>query len=186
MVTYSAHVPALGIVLAAGAGTRFGMPKVLAAEGNWLRAAVSALAGGGCERVLVVLGAAVVDVPAPAESVVATDWSDGLGASVRAGLRAAASTQCGLAVLTTVDAPDIGADVVARVLAAARVTPSGLARARYEGRPGHPVVLAQEHWPAVSAAAVGDEGARPFLKARTDIVEVECGDLATGRDIDTR
>ena len=34
---------AAGVLLAAGAGTRFGMPKVLAAEGQWLRAATSAL-----------------------------------------------------------------------------------------------------------------------------------------------
>ena len=33
-----------GVVLAAGAGTRYGMPKVLAADGQWLRSAVSALA----------------------------------------------------------------------------------------------------------------------------------------------
>lgn len=53
-----------GVVLAAGAGSRFGMPKVLAEEGVWLRRAVTALADGGCDEVIVVLGAAVVDVPA--------------------------------------------------------------------------------------------------------------------------
>ena len=39
---------AVGILLAAGAGTRFGEPKVLAADGDWLRIAVHALADGGC------------------------------------------------------------------------------------------------------------------------------------------
>ena len=52
-----------GVVLAAGAGTRYGMPKVLAGGGQWLRSAVSALHGGGCDDIVVVLGAAVVDVP---------------------------------------------------------------------------------------------------------------------------
>ncbi|HRD14869.1 MAG TPA: NTP transferase domain-containing protein, partial [Mycobacterium sp.] len=51
--------PAAGVLLAAGAGTRFGMPKVLAERGSWLRAAVAALSGGGCDDVVVVLGAAV-------------------------------------------------------------------------------------------------------------------------------
>ena len=59
---------AAGVLLAAGAGTRFGMPKVLAERGAWLRAAVAALSGGGCDEVVVVLGAAVVDVPAPART----------------------------------------------------------------------------------------------------------------------
>lgn len=174
----------VGIVLAAGAGTRFGMPKVLAAEGNWLRLAVAALSDGGCGDVIVVLGAAVVDVPSPARAIVADDWSSGLGASVRAGLHGAGSTAADFAVLHTVDTPGIGADVVRRVLAAALSGDSTLARAVYSGRPGHPVVLGRAHWAAVGAAAVGDRGAGPYLRARDDVVEVECSDLATGHDID--
>lgn len=169
-----------GIVLAAGAGTRFGTPKVLAEQGEWLRHAVDALDGGGCDEIVVVLGAAVVDVPAPARAVVAEHWADGMSASVRAGL--AASIGAELAVFRLVDTPDVGADVVARVLAAART--SGLARAMYGGRPGHPVVIAREHWAALDATLRGDEGARAFLAGRDDVVNVECGDLATGEDVD--
>lgn len=174
---------ASGVVLAAGAGTRYGMPKVLAADGGWLRASVAALSGGGCREVIVVLGAAVVDVPAPARAVVADDWADGLSASVRAGVLAAHESADFVAV-TTVDTPDVGAAAVRRVLAAA--AESGLARACYHGRPGHPVVLARKHWPALLAALTGDDGAGPFLRGRPDVVSVECGDLSTGRDIDER
>lgn len=172
--------PTAGVLLAAGAGTRFGMPKVLAEHGEWLRAAVAALSGGGCADVVVVLGAAVVDVPAPARAVIAADWRRGPGASLRAGL--AAIPEAAFAVVLTVDTPDIGADVVARVLAAARTAPSGIARATYAGRPGHPVVFARGHWSALT----DDEGARAFLAARADAVAVDCADLATGADIDTR
>ena len=52
--------PVAGELLAAGAGTRFGMPKVLAEQGQWLRHAVHALSAGGCDDIVVVLGAAVV------------------------------------------------------------------------------------------------------------------------------
>ncbi|WP_344997658.1 NTP transferase domain-containing protein, partial [Tsukamurella soli] len=69
-----------GVVLAAGAGSRYGMPKVLAAQGDWLSAAVSALRGAGCVDVVVVLGAAVVPVPG-ARAVVAADWAGGLSRS---------------------------------------------------------------------------------------------------------
>lgn len=169
-----------GILLAAGAGTRFGMPKVLAERGEWLRAAVRALSEGGCDDVVVVLGAAVVDVPAPARSVIAPDWQRGPGASLRTGLAAVAGA--GHAVVLTVDTPDIGADVVARVLGAARRTWAGIARATYEGRPGHPVVIARSHWRALT----DDEGARGFLAGRADVATVDCTDLATGADIDTR
>ena len=146
---------AAGILLAAGAGTRYGMPKVLAEQGDWLRAGVAALHSGGCDEVVVVLGAAIVAVPAPARAVIAAEWATGLSASLRAGLAAVGTADH--AVLHTVDTPDVGADVVRRVLAAARAAPSGLARAHYRGRPGHPVVLAHQHWSDLLKQLHGDE-----------------------------
>lgn len=174
---------ATGVLLAAGAGTRFGMPKVLAHQGEWLRLAVDALIRGGCGDVVVVLGAAVVDVPPPARAVLAPDWSDGLSASVRTGITAVGAAEA--VVLHTVDTPDVGAEVVRRVIEAAR-TDGGVARAVYDGRPGHPVVVARRHWPALLESLTGDEGARWFLRQRDDVVAVECGDLATGADVDER
>ncbi|KUH93122.1 molybdopterin-guanine dinucleotide biosynthesis protein MobA [Mycolicibacterium acapulense] len=172
-----------GVLLAAGAGTRYGMPKVLAAQGEWLRVAVDALGGGGCGDVVVVLGAAVVEVPQPARAVFAEAWADGLSASLRAGLSA---VDADYAVLHTVDTPDVGADVVRRVVDAAVESESGIARARYGQSPGHPVVIARRHWAALLEEVHGDEGARSFLTARDDVVAVNCADLATGRDIDVR
>jgi CTP:molybdopterin cytidylyltransferase MocA len=174
---------AAGVLLAAGAGTRYGMPKVLAEQGVWLRRGVAALDGGGCDQIVVVLGAAVVDVPPPARAVIADNWADGLGTSLRAGLSA---IEAEYAVLHTVDTPDVGADVVRRVLDAARTSRSGLARAHYGARPGHPVVVARRHWADLLHTLSGDEGARPFLAARTDVVAVDCADLASGLDIDVR
>ncbi|MEV3901261.1 NTP transferase domain-containing protein [Mycobacterium sp. NPDC050551] len=173
---------AAGVLLAAGAGIRYGMPKAAAAQGQWLETAVAALAEGGCADVVVVLGAALVEVPPPARAVIASDWADGMSASVRAGITAIGSAD--LAVLHTVDTPDIGADVVRRVLAAAQESPSGLARAVYGSRPGHPVVVHRRHWPQLLQSLSGDRGAGPFLRSRPDVVTVDCADLATGRDID--
>jgi CTP:molybdopterin cytidylyltransferase MocA len=175
---------AAGIVLAAGAGTRYGMPKALAGDGKWLRSAVTALSDGGCDDVVVVLGAAIVDVPVPARAVVAHQWSEGMGASLREGVIALEQGSAAYAVLLTVDTPDIGADVVRRVLAAARASSSGLARAGYGSRPGHPVVIARRHWPELVASAVGDQGGKSFLQGRNDVDWVDCADLATGADID--
>ena len=178
----AAHVA--GVVLAAGGGTRYGAPKVLAADGQWLRNAVAALDHGGCHDVVVVLGAAVVDVPAPARRVTATDWAEGMSASLRAGISALEHGPADYVVVLTVDTPDIGADAVRRVLDAARSSRSGIARARYGERPGHPVVIGRPHWAALVETLRGDEGARPFLGTRSDVVQVNCADLATGADID--
>jgi CTP:molybdopterin cytidylyltransferase MocA len=184
MTETTATTSAVGVLLAAGAGSRFGMPKVLAAEGRWLQLAVAALHDGGCDEVVVVLGAAVVAVPPPARSVVAQDWADGLSASLKAGMAAVSGGAAGYAVLHTVDTPDISAAAVRRVLTAARGAPSGIARACYGRRPGHPVVLARRHWSGLADVAHGDEGARAFLRGRDDVRVVQCLDLATGLDID--
>lgn len=174
------------MVLAAGAGTRFGMPKVLADSGEWLVSAVAALREGGCAEVVVVLGAAVdgVAIPQSASAVVAADWADGLSASVRAGVLALEDEGVEFAVFLPVDTPDVNAAAVRRVLAAARGT--GLARASYAGRPGHPVVIARRHWAALLDTLAGDEGAGPFLRSRDDVVMVDCADLCSGADIDSR
>lgn len=175
-----------GVVLAAGAGTRFGMPKVLADSGEWLVSAVAALREGGCAEVVVVLGAAVdgVAIPQSASAVVAADWADGLSASVRAGVLALEDERVENAVFLPVDTPDVNAAAVRRVLAAARS--AGLARASYAGRPGHPVVIARRHWAALLDTLAGDEGAGPFLRSRDDVVMVDCADLCSGADIDSR
>ena len=68
---------------------------------------------------------------------------------------------------------------MSRVLAAA-VGPGVLARAAYDGVPGHPVLIGSDHWAGVIEAATGDRGARDFLAAH-EVTLVECGDLATGR-----
>lgn len=182
-----AHPPSsvIGVLLAAGAGRRYGMPKALAHDGRWLRIAVRALLDGGCHHVIVVLGAADAPMPDGAEAVFAPDWRDGASASLKAGLMAAAADpRAEYAALHLVDTPDIGGDVVARVIAAGAET--GLARACFDGRPGHPVLLARARWADVMASASGDQGARAYLREHDALVRrVECGDLATGEDHDT-
>jgi CTP:molybdopterin cytidylyltransferase MocA len=172
----------VGVLLAAGAGRRYGKPKVLV-EG-WLDAAVGALRGGGCDDVLLVLGAAEVPAPPGVTAVVAPDWDRGLSASVRAGLTEADRVGADYAVLHVIDTPGTGPEVVARVLGRAAASASGLARAYFGDRPGHPVALARPHWPAVLARLSGDQGAGAYLRGRDDVEVVQCGDLADGRDID--
>jgi CTP:molybdopterin cytidylyltransferase MocA len=87
-------------------------------------------------------------------------------------------------VVSLVDLPDVDAAVVRRVAAAASGS-GALARAAYDGVPGHPVLIGSTHWAAVATEVAGDAGARSYL-ARHDVVLVECGDLATGRDVDRR
>lgn len=179
-----------GLVLAAGAGRRFGGPKALArtpAGTPWLALAVRALRDGGCGEVMVTLGASADDalplVPAGVVVVRVADWSTGVAASVNAGLRAAASGSAPAAVILPVDTPDATATAVARL--ARRAAPDALAYATYDGAPGHPVLIGRDHWSAVAASVRGDIGARPYLIAQ-GADAVECGDLWSGADRDER
>jgi CTP:molybdopterin cytidylyltransferase MocA len=188
----------LGVLLAAGAGRRMGGPKALLRDGSgvpFVDRAVGRLLDGGCDGVTVVLGAAADEVRALLDEagwsqddavtvVVADAWAEGMGASLRAGLTAvaAAPVQVTAALVSLVDLPDVGDDVVRRVLGSG-AGEDVLARASYAGVAGHPVLLGRGHWAGVAAVASGDRGARDYLRGR-DVRLVECGDLATGRDVD--
>jgi molybdenum cofactor cytidylyltransferase/nicotine blue oxidoreductase len=184
-----------GVLLAAGAGRRMGGPKSLvrAADGTpWLVRSVRVLVDGGCDAVTVVLGAEADRAARLLEGaalervdvIVADDWADGMGASLRTGLGALDDGSADAALVHLVDLPDVGAEVVARMLADGAGADT-LARAAYAGEPGHPVLLGRDHWGGVASAAEGDRGARAYLDQHV-VRLVECGDLATGHDVDTR
>jgi CTP:molybdopterin cytidylyltransferase MocA len=178
-----------GVLLAAGSGTRMGRPKALVegVDGTpWVVSASRVLRDGGCDPVVVVIGAeadAVRALLAGEEVVVVEppDWADGMGASLRAGLLALVDGRAVAALVHLVDLPDVGADVVRRMVGLA--TPDALARADYGRGPGHPVLLGREHWAGAAESAVADQGARTYL-SQHGAAAVDCRDLATGTDID--
>jgi CTP:molybdopterin cytidylyltransferase MocA len=171
-----------------------GRPKALVPDPRdpsrtLVQRAVEVLQASGPDPVLVVTGASAPRVRELAERsgalvVDAPDWSDGQSASLRTGLRALADLDVVAACVLLVDLPDVGPDVVRRVLNMTGTHPASLARAAYASVPGHPVLIGRDHWDGVAASAAGDRGARAYLATHATVV-VECGDLATGRDVDT-
>ena len=187
-----------GLVLAAGAGRRMGIPKALLTDADGtsrVAATVEVLRRGGCPEVTVVVGAQS-DAAAPraaaagAEVVVAERWAEGMGESLSEGLAALSAGVARAVLVTLVDLPDVGAEVVRRVLGAWDTegrSAGALVRATYDGRPGHPVLLGRDHWGPLRERLAGDVGAGPYLaeqRAGRKVIEVSCEDLATGRDVD--
>ena len=178
------------MLLAAGAGRRFGMPKALVRHRGrlFVEHAAAVLHQAGCSPVVVVLGAQATEVLStatlPGSSIVDNaNWATGMGSSLRAGLTELSTSDVVAVVVLPVDTPGVTPAAVHRL--ATLATPDILARATYHGRPGHPVLLGARHWPGASELATGDAGARPYLR-RHRVIEVPCEDVATGEDIDRR
>jgi len=180
-----------GLVLAAGGGSRYGSPKALVRlRGRLLvERAADLLAAGGCDPVVVVLGAAADQVLAAARlprtgvrTVVNRDWPTGMGSSLRVGL-AAVPAEAEAVVVTLVDTPGLGPESVRRLVTAGG--PDGAAQATYGGRRGHPVLLGRTVITEVAAAATGDRGAGPWLAAHPERVRlVPCDGTGDPRDVD--
>jgi molybdenum cofactor cytidylyltransferase len=172
-----------GLILAAGAGTRFGDHSKLLVELDGrplLEYAVAAqCAVPELDRIVVVLGAHADEVLERvdlrrAEPVICADWHTGQAASLRCGASALAGA--GKVIVTLGDEPLLTPALIGRF-----VDQPGASRAVYDGRPGHPVVLGAAQLKALSELT-GDRGARSLLHGGPLI---ECGHLGSGRDVDT-
>ena len=178
-----------GLVLAAGGGRRYGMPKALVEyEGSLLVERAVRTARAVCDPVLVVLGARAVDVWRRADLDGATvlanaGWESGMASSLRTGLDGLRGwpARVDAALVLLVDMPGMTPAALARV--AAQAAADALAVATYDGVRGHPVLLGREHWAGVAASATGDEGARHYLAAHA-VTEVDCTGLADPLDLD--
>lgn len=174
-----------GVVLAAGAGTRFhpSRSKLLAElDGRPLleHAIAAQTEVMALERVVVVLGARAEEIRSAvhfgrADVVVCEDWGRGPSASLKAGL--AAVRNADKVIVTLGDMPLMSAALVSRFVDAPPRT-----RAIYDGRPGHPVVLGPGELVALQGGDGESVGARELVDGGHVI---ECGDSPCRLDIDT-
>jgi CTP:molybdopterin cytidylyltransferase MocA len=184
----AADVGVAGLVLAAGAGERFGSSKQLAPLGGrpLLEHALEAIAGSSAlERFVVVLGAAAEEVLAGVElhggeAVVCEHWREGQSASLRAGVAACPGAEAVVVILG--DQPLISPRAIDRVVAGRRPGAAAV-RAGYGGRPGHPILLERRLLDEVPALH-GDAGARELL-AGAKVVTVPCDGFGDPLDVDT-
>lgn len=164
------------IVLAAGAGTRFGGTKQLAAlRGKPLaQHAVDAATEAGVDEVVLVLGhdaapiREALHLSGPVRWVVNPRWSTGMASSIAAGI-AGVHPATEAAVVLLADQPGITSQHVRALLDAYAARRSPIVRLRFRSGPG-PALLARRVWPEVSALE-GDTGARELIQRRPDLVE---------------
>jgi CTP:molybdopterin cytidylyltransferase MocA len=158
-----------GVVLAAGAASRFGEPK----QRLLLPGVLARLGEASLDEIVVVSGAHELD-PGAARLVACPEWERGPGASLRCGL-AALSWDTEAAVVCLADGPNLAPRAVERVVDAWRAGEGDVVAASYGGNRGHPVVLGRSTW-----ASVPDEGMRALPATL-----VPCDDLGSPGDVDS-
>jgi molybdenum cofactor cytidylyltransferase len=175
------------IVLAAGAGRRFGdgVKQLAEVDGRPLVEHAAHAVAAFSPRV-VVLGHAASEIRAGAdlhgaEVAVSPDWDDGQSASLRCGIEALGDVDAAVVVLA--DMPGITPAAVEAVVAAWDGVADAV-RASYSGTPGHPVLLARSLLDRAGELE-GDTGFRALLGDDARVIAVEAGHLADPADIDT-
>jgi nicotine blue oxidoreductase len=177
-------------VLAAGGGSRFGGGKLLAKLGGRpiIETVLDNLREAPVDEIIVIVGADAESLREVCErygirTVANQEWERGQSTSVLAGLRT-----CGgrAAVVMLGDQPFVGAEAVAR-LVAAFAEGAKVAVATYGGKWRNPVLFSREIWPLLEAELAGDEGARSVLRRHPElVVEVPCDGVGDPVDVDTR
>jgi molybdenum cofactor cytidylyltransferase/nicotine blue oxidoreductase len=180
-----------GMIIAAGGGRRIGGPEALLHQGEkpLVNQMIDTMTEAGCERIVVVLGAAAEQVRETADLgrvtvVINKAWGTGVGSSIRAGLAAMDDEGIEAVVVVPVDMPGLTAVAVRRV--AALPYPDVLVCATYDGLRGYPMLFGRRHWSGIATLASADVGARPYLLAHKDqIVDIACDSVADGSRVDT-
>jgi molybdenum cofactor cytidylyltransferase len=164
------------IVLAAGSGSRFGGGKLLAAygQGVLLDAALAAAFAAPVRTVILVTGASARSVAQAARLqaerlgahdrltiVHAADHTEGMGASLRAGVAALPADAAGVYVFLG-DMPRVPREV-APLLAAGLEAGAPAVAPVFEGRRGNPVLMGRSLFPQLLELN-GDTGARVVLE----------------------
>jgi molybdenum cofactor cytidylyltransferase len=178
-----------GILLAAGASTRFGSDKLLHPLGDQTPVALAALANlrAAVPRVIAVVrpGAALLASrlsEAGATVILCVDADAGMGASLATAVGASGAVAGW--VIALADMPYIRPETIASVAASLCAGAAMIAPA-YQGVRGHPVGLSAQFRGQLEALR-GDEGARTILRQNTGLVQlIEVDDPGVCRDIDT-
>ncbi|MBU0902813.1 MAG: nucleotidyltransferase family protein [Gammaproteobacteria bacterium] len=179
----------IGLVLAAGAGQRFGSDKRRAqlADGNSLLRATVLRAQEAFSDVRVVLkaedDAQALAIPPGVQLVRAAHAKQGMGSSLAAGIQSLANTQATAVAVLLGDMPWISVATLQQLRAQADA--EHIIVAYCEGQRGHPVLFGRRFWPQLMQLQ-GENGAKGLIATHAQqVIAVTLTDSSILRDVDT-
>jgi molybdenum cofactor cytidylyltransferase len=177
----------VGLLLAAGSGSRFGSDKLRHALPHGVAIAVQAARHLKTQvPVLAVLRPGAAELAAAlkdegCEVVICDNAAEGMGASLACGVRAAAHADAWLVALA--DMPFVRPSSIVAVREALEKG-AALAAPYFRARRGHPVGISSKFRDDL-LALTGDEGAKALLSRHSgDLLKIPVGDPGVIRDID--
>ncbi|HMG34940.1 MAG TPA: nucleotidyltransferase family protein [Blastocatellia bacterium] len=181
-----------GLVLGAGASTRFGEPKqLLPYRGTTLIEWVvsQALQAPALNEVVVVLGRAADEIRRRVDFKIARVvdnpvFGAGCASSYRAGI-AAINTKSDAIMILLGDQPDVSPEIIGRVAEVFRRQQDQIVLASYRGRKGHPMIFARSMFDKL-VDLHGDKAAWKLVDTNPDLVGTADLDVSFPQDINTR
>ncbi len=180
-----------GLILGAGASSRFGEPKQLLSFGGttllgWV--VDQAQAAAGLDEVIVVLGRAAGEIRekvdfGSAKVVENPVFGEGCASSYRAGIGALDPRSDAIMILLG-DQPGVDPETIDRVADEWRQSDGQIALASYRGRKGHPMLFARPLFDKLIGLH-GDKAAWKIVDANPDLVRVIPFDRSFPQDINT-
>jgi len=188
----------LGVLLAAGTGSRFADPKADSAnklladlDGRPVVArAARTLTESTVDHSVAVVGhdrERVADaLPPEVDAVANPDYETGQSATVRRGVAVARERGASAVLFALGDMPRVAVETVDALVATYRDADDatrGIVAPRYDGRRGNPVLFDARHFDAL-AAVTGDRGGRGLVESER-VSWVDVTDPGIHRDVDT-
>jgi CTP:molybdopterin cytidylyltransferase MocA len=188
----------VAVILAAGESSRMGQPKaLLPIDGvRFIERIVTALKSGGVAKIVVVLGHNAEDMrqkieDLPVTIIINPEYKKGQLSSLQAAIRHLENVPANDGIdidgvlVHLVDHPYVTPDLVKLMIQRFQETKKCIVVPCFQGRRGHPVLLARALFSELVAARV-DQGAKAVVRAhRDDTLEIDTEDEGVLIDIDT-
>ncbi|MGA9771501.1 MAG: nucleotidyltransferase family protein [Blastocatellia bacterium] len=181
-----------GLILGAGASSRFGQPKqLLPFRGTTLLGWVTGQAerATGLDEVMVVLGRASSEIRervdfGNAKVVDNPVFGEGCASSYRAGITAASSATAAIMIILG-DQPGVDSEIIDGVAEGWRQGDGQIVLASYQGRKGHPLLFAKPMFDHLKELH-GDKAAWKLVDRNPDLLREVAFDRPFPEDIDTQ